>query len=144
MENDFYVTLSSDACVAYYPSNNAADFTVKLPYTLNLESSGWLCGLCEIEFFPIGKTPKVMYVLSDICQESIVNNQTLPLLRPLNIASHKIVKKPMSFVYARVFYTPLKQQKIDRIRVYIKGSEHEIPSFAEDPLKCTLHFKRAT
>ena len=143
MDNDFYVFLSSDACKAYYPSNKAHDFTIKLPSTLNLDTSDWFCSLCEIEFTPIPKTPKMMMVLLDICQETIVNSKTLPQLRTLCISNYKITRKSMSVVYDIVFYMPVKRLRIDQIRVYIKLEDGEIPSLGSDSLRCTLHFKKS-
>lgn len=142
MDNDFYVFLSSDACRAFYPSNKAEDFTVKLPSTLNLDTSDWFCALCEIEFTPIPKTPRMMMVLLDVCQESIVNDKTLPLLRSLCISNYKVNRKSISVTYDRAFYMPVKRMRIDQIRVYIKLADGEIPSLGIEPLNCTLHFKK--
>lgn len=142
MEDSFYISLSSDACKEYYPSNEPWDFIVKLPSTLNLDNAAWVCGLCEIEFAPLSKTSKTLYVMMDVCQESIVNNQTLPLLRSLYIGSYKIINRPLSCTYNQIFYMPVKQQRVDRIHMYIKGPDDKSPSFGDKPLRCTLHFKR--
>lgn len=142
MDDHFYVSLSSDACKEYYPSNHARDFTIKLPGTLNLDTPGWLCGLCEIEFTPLADCSKTMFVLMNLCQESIVNSQTLPLLRALSISNYKITRKPLSLTYDSVFYMPIRQQQFDQIHIYIKGTNGDLPSFADKPLRCTLHFKR--
>lgn len=115
---------------------------IKLPTTLNLDSPGWVCGLCEIQFTPIPKTPKTVFVLLDICQESIVNSQTLPLLRTLYISDYNISQTSLSLIYDRVFYMPVKQQRIDQIHVHIKSTDDDLPSFADEPLRCTLHFKK--
>lgn len=144
MDSHFYVHLSSDACKEYYPSNNSLDFTVKLPTTLRLDSPGWFCGLCEIEFAPMPKTSKTMLVLTDICQESIVDSKTVPLLRAVSISNNKITRKSFSIVYDKVFYMPLKQQRFDRIHVYIKSTDGvPLPSFEDQPLRCTLHFQKS-
>lgn len=142
MDDHFYISLSSDGSKNYYPSNYAGDFTIKLPATLNLNTPGWVCGLCEIEFMPTNSTPKTLFVLMDICQESIVNSQTLPLLRAISIDTYKSRGKPLSFIYNKVFYMPVKQQQIAQIRVYIKSRDGVLASFTDKPLRCTLHFKR--
>jgi hypothetical protein len=142
-EQGFYVSLFSNGCKTYYPHNNARDFIIKLPNTLYLDDAGWVCGLCEIQFTPNQQTPKTMFVLLDICQESIVNNKTLPLLRTVHFSySDTQPLQIKSLIYDRVFYLPLKQQRVDQIHVYIKGVNNDVPSFADEPLMCTLHFKR--
>lgn len=143
-EESFYVCLSSDACKEYYPSNEPREFTVKLPNSLSLDSTGWVCGLCEIEFAPLPKTPKMLYLLMDLCQESIVNNLTLPLLRSLYIGSYRIINRPLLLTYNPIFYIPVKQQRVDQIHIYIKSPDDELVSFGEKPLRCTLHFKRVS
>lgn len=142
MPRQFYVSLSSNACKEFYPSNNAGDFMIKLPSTLNFDTPGWVCGLCEIQFTPLPNAPEAMFLLMNICQESIVNSQTLPLLRTLYTSNYKITRKPLSISFDRVFYIPVKQQQVDQIHLYIKAVDNDLLSFTDKPLRCTLHFKR--
>lgn len=142
MDDQFYVSLSSDGSQNYFSSNYAGDFTINLPVTLNFNSSDWVCGLCEVEFTPSTDTPKTIFILTDICQESIVNSKTLPLLRVININAGKNRGRTLSLVYEEIFYMPVKQQNFDQIRIYIKNKEGDFVSFADKPLRCTLHFKR--
>ena len=53
MPHDFYVNLSSDACLDIYPSNESSDFTIQLAAPIVLETFGegtWTCGLSSIQF----------------------------------------------------------------------------------------------
>lgn len=143
MDNDFFMLLSNDACKTYYPSNNATDFTINLPSTLNFTDPGWRCGLCEIECYPNPKTPKSLFLLTDICEETIVNNQKLPLLRMISLCNYKITRKPLTITYSNVFYRLVKRQSIDQLRIYIKDVSGESLSVELEKLTCTLHFKRS-
>lgn len=48
-EREFYITLSSDSSLQYYPNNTTSRFTVKLPKALRLDEE-WTVGLCEVQF----------------------------------------------------------------------------------------------
>src|SRR5579871_6229920 len=49
-ESGFYVTLTSNSSLTYFPTNNAASFTAQLINPIQLNSSEWEVGLKEITF----------------------------------------------------------------------------------------------
>ena len=120
-----YLFLSSDDCTSIHPGNNAWDFTVEL----NLHLQGqWECALTEIDY---KGSPSELYVYSDLCADSFVTGKYLPVLR--------IVKKPTNF--KKPYFIPVGQEFLNRIRVYIRTAEGQIPSFQPKRLRCTLRLR---
>lgn len=62
-ENSFYVTLFSHGSLDYYPQNTLSNFTVKLPYTIELnKNEKWYVGLSSVSYTNI-KKPSVEALL---------------------------------------------------------------------------------
>ena len=132
MEQQFYVHLSSRDSMQYFPRNNTSRFTVKLPEILHLNGQ-WEVALCEIGLPKAKPQPKKLLVCSEICNESIIGEKRLPLLR---VVTGKI---PASF--RTLQYIPVRPQDIERITLYIASATGAQVSFDQGECSCTLHFK---
>ena len=132
MERQFYVHLSSRDSMQYFPGNNTSRFTVKLPEILHLNGQ-WEVALCEIGLPKAKPQPKKLLVCSEICNESIIGEKRLPLLR---VVTGKV---PASF--RTLQYIPVRPQDIERITLYIASATGAPVSFDQGECSCTLHFK---
>lgn len=57
-ENSFYVTLFSHGSLDYYPKNTLSNFTVKLPYTIELNNNEkWYVGVSSVSYTNIKEPP---------------------------------------------------------------------------------------
>ena len=90
----------------YFPGNNTSRFTVKLPEILHLNGQ-WEVALCEIGLPKAKPQPKKLIVCSEICNESIIGENRLPLLR---VVTGRI---PASFRTLQCI--PVRPQDIERI-----------------------------
>lgn len=120
-----YVYISSKPSV-YYPENTAGDFTIQLPRTV---SDVQECGIVEVRLPTVPQKP--LFLCSEICVESIINNHTLPVLRRLG---QKIVLPSI------ITYIPLRVQSFDTIHFYLcKESGEKVNIVGETQI--TLHLK---
>lgn len=123
-----YLFLSSRDSTDFHSENYAWDFTVDLVQCLNTRGN-WQCALTEIEFDK-GFSGD-LYVYSDICTGSSVREHSLPILR--------IVKK--SAIFRRPYYMEVSRDFIQRVRVYIRDKNGNIPTFVSKELRCSLHLR---
>ena len=98
----------------YFPGNNTSRFTVKLPEILHLNGQ-WEVALCEI------------------CNESIIGEKRLPLLR--------VVTGTIPASFRTLQYIPVRPQDIERITLDIASATGAPVSFDQGECSCTLHFK---
>lgn len=122
-----YLFLSSTDCVASHPDNSAWDFTIDLKQYFHLKGK-WECALMDIDY---DGPPSQLFVFSDLCSDSYVTDSYLPLLR--------IVKKPATF--KRPYFISIPRNFVDRLRVYIRTKDGQLPSFAPERLRCTLRIR---
>ena len=123
-----YLFLSSSDCKKSHPNNNAWDFTVDLTTYLQLNDI-WECALTDINYAgDFGD----LYVFTDLCASSYVNNSYLPILRVTSSAS----------VFNAPYFIEIPRNFIERIRVYIRTRNGNPPSFTPEHLTCTLRLRR--
>ena len=130
----FYVYISSSDSTNYFPDNQPSKFTVKLPETLRLHEK-WQLALCEIQYPSIQNKPDQLLILCDLCQDSIVGDKRLPILRRMTF------EDPGYRSFGVFYYVNLKAHEVDRITVYLKTETGQEPSFGSGKLLCTLHFQ---
>lgn len=123
-----YLFLHSEDSLLTHPQNNATDFTVDLPQPLDLPGK-WSIALTEISITPNKKAD--LYVYCDVCDYSYQRNTRKPILR--------IIKGSTTF--AKPYYIPVAVNYTPRIRVYIRDSKGNIPSFEISTSRCTLALK---
>lgn len=123
--------LSSDR--GTLPGSTNGDFTVSLPKRLTLPGE-WVCALLEFHC-PSITGVHCLHVCTNICEESIVGDCTLPILK-------KIMYNDFDFGMNDLIYLRVNQRELTHIRIYIKDDEGRSVSFQEGTLTCTLRLQR--
>lgn len=131
-----YFFLSSRDSEKIYKQNNANDFIVELPVPLELDGR-WECGLMDIQLSPTS-FPKQLYVFCDLCNDSYVSNNKLPILRRLLVR----VMRDLNITFTIPYYMPIRRTQVKRIRIFIRDSHMQPVTFKRQDLKCTLHIRQ--
>lgn len=126
---------------AYLKTNG--DSIIDFPCSLELDNYG--CGIIKLS----GKIPDnlksgdkklkkkdSLYLCSDICQESIVNNIFLPVLIKIEKNNNGIISGNIN----HVTWLKLKRYSINNLRLYITDEEGDIVLLGDNYLYCTLLF----
>jgi hypothetical protein len=140
MKNEFYVTVNSLDSLLYYPTNTGHNFRIHLRKQLNLPGK-WSVSLSEFQYVKTDKlTGKNFWVMSNLCDESIVGDISIPLLRRIPI---KKAKNGVGINHAVIneHFIPIVHDNVDVIHIYIKGDDNRVLSLIETDITCTLHFK---
>ena len=120
MDSSFYV----------YFTSSVNGFDIALAERLHFNDDGWCCGLVDIYAKKIVKNP--LYLCSDICQPSFVNDRKLPVIA-------RISKQSLN---RHVTYTRITTDECDHLRLYFIESNGQLSSFRDQTLHGILHFKR--
>ena len=130
--NAFYVHLSSDASLDYFPDNKASRFSIYFPEAINLPGQ-WSCALAEISM-PSSSTGEV-YIACDVIEGSFTSHGKYPILR-------RLLKKARYMEFANLHYVPVARNSIQSLSIYISESGGSLISSLSGRVRCTLHFKR--
>ena len=131
-----YVILSSNSSTDYYPNNTSYKFRSHLKTPLILTGK-WKVALIDAYISSSHTTTDLLYISSNICEESIVEGEKQPFLRRL--ASNKpgqwntVIQSPL--------YMSVKNREINDIELNIYTSTGTLASFLDKPSSITLHFK---
>ena len=109
------------------------DDTLELPTPLDVE--GYLCGIVELA----GKVVNLkgdLFLCSDFCEESVVGEIKLPVLRCIKRKQTGIVYNDIN----HVIWLQVIRPNITSIRLYIANEKGEINTVEKSKLKCTLVF----
>ena len=112
----------------------SGDTTTQLPTPLEVQGYG--CGVIEMtgKVFHSGKEP--IYLCSNICEESFVGQNKMPVLRRIKRGASGIVNSDIH----NVIWIRVMRPTISSIRLYISNGNGEIISLAPEELNCTLLF----
>ena len=133
---DHFLFLSSHLSKDQYPFNELFDFTVELPHPYELNGQ-WVCGLKEIQ---LSLRDDIVYVCSDICEESYAENTMIPVLRTLQKPKGKGVLS--YFLFDNPIYVKIKPSVMNRVRIFIRGSQLKEANIKGSNVRCTLHLKK--
>lgn len=117
-----------------YPGNTPYDFKVHLPKPLYFQGH-WTVSLLEFSLLS-GNTKPELYVCSNLCQDSIVGERELPLLRRV------FLEKTGNNIYNNPYEVPLRLGEIQDVRVYIKDPTNQPASFLNGGVTVTLLLKK--
>ena len=134
--NEIYMYLNSSSREATN-KNNFLDFTVNLPFNIDLHDCKWELGLCDIFFVKRKERWPNMYICCDVISSSFVNDKTLPVLRFIPEKEGRF-----SRTFETIHYVDVVCKSLNKIRVYIYNENHEGSSFLNETLYCTLHLRR--
>ena len=138
MGNEYYFYITSDDSKEQHPENKGSDFTVELTKSINLEGD-WECSLKQVGFSSDIDTD-ILYICSDLCEESLACGSFYPVLR---VVSNKTKKTWRSLTFNDPYYVRLRGQSIQRIRIFLRGVQLA-PVTLDTLLTCTLHLRKST
>ena len=118
---------------ALYLSTNGDSIT-QLPTTLEIQGYG--CGVIEMTGKVYHSEKEPIYLCSDICEESIVGQSKMPVLRRIKRGASGIVNSNIH----NVIWLRVMRPTISSVRLYISNSKGEIISLGDEKLNCTLLF----
>ena len=127
-----YFFLTSNSFKNVYPLNSAFDFTVDIP---SLQPAKYEIALMEIAWTLSDENVELptLCVFCDIAtHNSFVKNSLLPLLR--------IVDEPA--VFNIPYYIEMKEEYVNRIRIYMCNVNGEKLTIEPSFLRCTLHIRK--
>jgi len=140
-QNNFYVTLLSNASRDIYEQNTHADYTVKLAQPIDLGStSNWEVGVCEIScsLSPEGSNPVLLYC--NVISPQLLGDSTVRCIRTFQVYPNAMCQDE----YQNVQYVPMEQRKFQEIRIeFLKTEGSHIPfDDSTMPTKVVLHFRK--
>lgn len=141
---DRYVYVKSDESNNYFSDNQPFKFRIHLKTQLQFKGF-WKVGLAEFHAniqnntgLSLSHRSTALYLFTNICKESIVNGEQLPLLRLLQ----KNTDNGWSYSFNNIFYLPVKRKEVLEFEVFIKCEDGSFASFLDSPLYMTFHFKQ--
>ena len=118
---------------AVYLSTNG-DNTITLPQPLEVQNYG--CGIIEMTGKVQSGYREPLFLCCDICEESVVGNIKLPVLRYINRNGRNIISKSID----HVIWLKVMRPSISSIRLYIADYTGRVVSVGSNQLYCTLLF----
>lgn len=133
----FYLHLSCEDSRTRYRENHAAEFIVDLPKTYYMEGE-WECALTEMSLFSKTEEESLrLYVCCDMVEESYARNTLVPVLRSLAVTQNFT-----DIELSQPYYLKIRQSRVNRVRMFIRGEDLQPVRFKIDHLYCTLHCRR--
>lgn len=133
MEQSYILHLSPDDSKTTFPTNSCTDFIVELDKSIPLPPDSFV-EMLEIRAMLDDRSRDTIYILSDICENSVLFATQAPLLRAVAIAGVRRV--------AHEFTNPYKirvsTQELRRCRIYLRGRDFKELSFNVTELEVTL------
>ena len=133
----FYMLVSSDKSIDYFPQNKPCSFSIYLKKLFQFEDN-WSVALCEISTFQTFNVPTQLYIYSNICQGTYIDGDLLPLLRCVSYDK----KNKSTKTFFRPYYIPISKQAVTSISFYINDINQHPASVLIKPVTITLHFKQ--
>ena len=131
------MVLKSTDSPLYHPSNQPDSFRVHLPKPLILNGV-WTVSLLEFSLDP-GQTEQrglpEIFVCSDICEDTIVGEREMPLIRRVYLDKQNII-------YQYPYEVPIKLGQFQDVHVYIKDAKNAPASFLSGEVTVTLLLRR--
>ena len=109
----------------------------QLPEVLQLIGS-WEVALCQLCLPKLKSKTNVLFIFSDICVDSIVGDERLPILRWTPVPRRGFVE------VVRLQYVPVRLQQLSNILVQVNSDVREAASFDGGTSFCTLHFHKVS
>ena len=125
-----YMYLSSTDSPVFCPDNTGSDFSSMLPMPLDVRNAEYELALCSIQ----GSLPSSYIVLCDVIDYSIINDQTMQILKQVTSKDDFL-----HLQYFRIMIPELRKIRISLVDLNLK------PINVSDVVRCTLCLrKRAT
>ncbi len=135
--NQHMLFLCSTDSSKLYPNNTSSEFIVELGQTYELDGE-WTVELTEIRCALDNSKAKQLYVYSNLCEPSYVQNKYSPLLRNISLSSPRKTIEQFHNSYA----IKVAHSQLQRVKIYIRDENNKPASFSKDPLYITLRLKK--
>ena len=136
METKRMVLTSTDSANIHI-GNKPHDFRVHLNTPLLLDGS-WTVSLLEFSIKPkikLKNPPDVM-VFSNLCNDSIVGDGELPLLRRFYLGTQR------NIIFTLPYEMPVRLGHVQDVHLYIKGANMKDASFMKGTVSVTVLLKK--
>lgn len=140
-QNDFYLTLFSNASAKLCENNTQSKFQNYLNHPLNLEGE-WHVGIVDFYHNSInvsGITTDMLFIHCDIVSEQMIADQHARVIRSFPIQT---IEEYIQF--SNIQYIPLAIRYIDSLSFILTNLDNKQPDFkaSKVPTMICLHFKR--
>ena len=133
MEANRILYLSPEDSVELFPTNTSSNFVVEFDKAIKLPSECYV-DLVEFRGMMSDRSRETIYIMSDICQNSIVFGTQAPILRAVSLAGVRRVSQE--------FVTPFKVRvctdELKRCRIYLRARDFKELSFEVSEVELTL------
>ena len=109
----------------------------QLPEVLQLTGS-WEVALCQLCLPKLKSKTNVLFIFSDICVDSIVGDERLPIIRWTPVPRRGFVE------VLQLQYVPVRWQQLSNILVQVNSDIRDEASFDGGTSFCTLHFHKVS
>jgi len=140
-QNNFYVTLLSNASRDIYDQDTHADFTVKLAQPIHLGStSKWEVGVCEISCSSSPEGPGPVALYCNVISPQFLGDSTVRGIRAFRLYPNAMCQHEFRYVQ----YVPVEQRRFQDIRTEFLTTEGLHIPFADSamPKRVVLHFRK--
>ena len=127
------IVLSSTDSIVKYVKNTAYDFHVQLPKPIHLQGH-WTVSLTDLQIPLINKS---VLICTDICENSIIGEKELPVLRRVTPDSEYIE-------FGHLNEIPIRIKHFQTIRIYIRDDNNSPVKLLNHKVTVTLEFKKKT
>lgn len=129
-----YAYIRSDDSNDIYHNNSPFRFTVQLNSPLLLRKDSKV-GVIEFSYPDDQDLKEELYIQSNICQDSIVGANALPVLRVVYPQGKR------HFMFNPTYYIPVRYSEITHLEIYITDRHNNLCTYLNKPLTLTLCFK---
>lgn len=140
MENNFYVSLSSDQSIEYFPNNSATRFQVELDQPIDLRDN-YECALidltCDVKNYN-QRTAGLVYILSNVSTQQRIGETRLPVLRQCMLMKTRY----QQLCFNPPYYIDARLCNVTTVEIYIKQSNFNETDILQGITTCTLHFRK--
>ena len=113
--------------------STSGDTVLELPVPIDLND--YVCGIIEM-YGKLSTYKGDIFLCSDICEESIVGNTIIPVLRNIKRRPNGVILNDIN----HVTWLKIIRPHLTSIRFYIVSAKGDMMSFGDEQLKCTLLF----
>ena len=131
------MVLKSTDSKTTHTDNNCWDFRVHLPRHLSLHGL-WTVKLTEfcVSGITLANFQKEIYVYCNLCDDTVIGESELPLLRRIYLEDTKNV------IFQIPYKVPLRIANFRDIHLYIMDKDRNMASFLSGEVTVTLMFER--
>lgn len=131
---DIRMVLRSTDSLDLYRNNKPYDFHVHLPRPLTLIGH-WTVALLEA-YLPWTKGKVDAYIYTNLCEDTIIGDKELPLLRRVNLKTSS-----PNEIFTFPYEVSARLGQVHDVHIYIKDANGQDASFLQDYTSVTLLLK---